>query len=428
MRNQLREGKRHYWRRVAVFLVVFGTTGLLLFSFQNFTKNSTQEGKIDSLSSAPTQDIQSWSRGLDPLLNNALSAIDVKYSPLLSSLAKCPGRSRELKIESLRTKMDLLRSSFYTNLPLAGINASHAFLSESAKTLTLLSNELSAIPRPEVHVIAMHEPREKGAHPVRILVTGHGTGVLLLSSYESAHFEVEVNPGATLKRVIVHGYKNHKISGVDISIIERRDNPNAFKISAYNTDYAKALLDFFMSEETRQTGTCLDFTMASHQGAYSGTTAPNGIYTVNLAHSPSTNEIPMMISLTINGECLTQDSIRGGGQYPDQSRESCISKCKDFFNSASALAKVYDCRFLASNKDEVVLSGRAPLAQSSTNGQCVTQDSIRGGKRFSIKNRKACISECKEFLSEASPIARVYDCRMVSAGKEEIVLPGRTAL
>lgn len=339
------------------------------------------------------------------------------------------------------------------------------------------------MPRPaptELHVIGLYESSQN--HQVsgatRVHVTGKGSATLLLSSYEETAWTIEVDPGVELRQVLVNGYDAQTVSGVDPRIVINKSYQMngagllqpfsvAYKFQPQDAAYEAELARLMIKTDidcTKLLGSpsqfppdlramsayekCSEYLrnrqfvtavqtltglgLRSMQGDY--TAVPQ--YTVRVGDGivPMPPIDPPVIPppKPIAGECIAQDTVRGGATYPGVSREKCDLICKEFLLSAKPAAKVYDCRYLIDQQDIVVLKGRGPITTPTPipeppapTGTCVAQDSVRGGMKTPGVRMDRCAAICKEFFISAKPTAKVYDCRFITGQKEVVVYQGR---
>jgi hypothetical protein len=120
------------------------------------------------------------------------------------------------------------------------------------------------------------------------------------------------------------------------------------------------------------------------------------------------------------GRCITQDTVRGGSIY-NMTAEKCTATCRSYMNTAKPQAHVYACRFLVGKSDIELLGDR----EAVDSGECITQDTVRGGAQYPGRTADQCRNLCISYLASASPAAKVYDCRFISKGADIILLTGR---
>jgi hypothetical protein len=65
-------------------------------------------------------------------------------------------------------------------------------------------------------------------------------------------------------------------------------------------------------------------------------------------------------STAVGSICVPQDTVRGGAETYNVTRDACLTICKNFLATAPAAASVYDCRYDVGATDEVLLAGRGP--------------------------------------------------------------------
>lgn len=91
---------------------------------------------------------------------------------------------------------------------------------------------------------------------------------------------------------------------------------------------------------------------------------PSVTTTYKLTAINSKGTVTKSITVTVDpiGECVPQDTIRGGAQVSSITLTACQKVCTDFFNSAQPAAYIWECRFIYPNQSEVVLTpAREPL-------------------------------------------------------------------
>lgn len=167
----------------------------------------------------------------------------------------------------LKPIMDKQQATTQTPLVACGADGSGDFSAYFARTMG----------SQELHVISVYEARSDhsgGYHPtglVEVKVERQEKPIILaLSSYEPVHWNVTLSPGVKVEYIILNGYHQQSISGVDGVPVDKyihkgiRSRPGHFAYKWQNTLDYKPLLVQRLEQYTRTK-------LTSFQGCYRGT-------------------------------------------------------------------------------------------------------------------------------------------------------------
>lgn len=146
--------------------------------------------------------------------------------------------------------------------PLADLAGDHDC--EALNGLALDSYVARDLDIPELHIIGIREPRAPFAGPdgeVTIQIRRSGPVALVLSSFERAHWNVEIAADTVLDHVIINGYEPQEVT-IDWSAVEPRPQfPPDPTVTSVNTVEDGDYLGFGYSwpTESELAGSCTEF-------------------------------------------------------------------------------------------------------------------------------------------------------------------------
>lgn len=112
-----------------------------------------------------------------------------------------------------------------------------------------------------------------------------------------------------------------------------------------------------------------------------------------------------VVTAEVSGTCVTQDTYRGGAAYEHVSRSWCKTTATNFLNTSLLRHHVWAGMFYVGDRGEEMTPERPAY------GDCITQDTVRGGGVYGPVSRASCQSTCNNFLATAASQAYVYECR-----------------